>query len=74
MYYSCVQSPKTVEVNTLVSMHSELIGNAPIVRNPQKGDLCVLASSSCRELRGSAGTRGRPVAGDNLVIRIVASA
>ena len=32
-------------------------------RNPQKGDVCVLASSSCRKLRGNARTQGRPVAG-----------
>ena len=28
--------------------------------NTQQVDLCVLASSSCRELRGSAGMQGRP--------------
>ena len=32
MFYSCDQSPVTVEVNTLVSKRSELIGNAAIVR------------------------------------------
>ena len=53
MFYSCVQSPVTVEVNTLASRCAKLIG---------KGDLNVLASSSCRELLGSAGTQGRPVA------------
>ena len=32
-------------------------------RNPQKSNLCVLESSSCRELLGSTGMQGRPVAG-----------
>ena len=32
MFYSCVQSSVTVEVNTLASKCSELIGNAAIVR------------------------------------------
>ena len=53
MFYSCVQSPVTVEVNTLASKCAELIGNAAgclkAQRTPQKGDLCVLASSSCSE-------------------------
>ena len=30
---------------------------------PHKVDRCVLASSSCRDLRGDAGTQGRPMAG-----------
>ena len=30
MFYSCVQSPVTVDVNTLASKRSELIGNAAI--------------------------------------------
>ena len=28
MFYSCVQSPVTVEVNTLASKNAELLGNA----------------------------------------------
>ena len=32
MFYSCVQSPVTVEVITLASQCSELIGNSAIVR------------------------------------------
>ena len=38
---------------------SELLESAA---QSSKSDLCVLASSSCRELLGSAGTRGRPMA------------
>ena len=67
MFYSCVQSPVTVELNTLASKRGELIGKAASCsteqRNPQEGDLCVLASSLCRELPNSAGTQGPPVAG-----------
>ena len=45
MFYSCVQSPVTVELNILLSKRAELIGNAKAQRNQQKGDLCVIASS-----------------------------
>ena len=62
MFYSCVQSLVTVEVDTLVSKRSKLIGHkarlfeSTTVRNPQKGDLCVLqlASSSCPEAQQRA--------------------
>ena len=61
MFYFYGQSQVTVEVNTLASKHAELIGNAASClkaqHNPQKGDLCVPASSSCRELLGNAGTQ-----------------
>ena len=66
-FYSCGQSPVTVKVNTLASKRAELIGNAASCskapRNPQKGDLSVLASTSYHELLGTAGTQGRLVAG-----------
>ena len=60
MLYSCIQSPVTMAVNTLASNRAELL-KAPHI--PPEGDLCVVASSSCRELLGSAGTQGLPVAG-----------
>ena len=59
MFYSCVQSPVTVKENTLASNRSALIGNAAsrskAQRNPQKVDMFVLASSSCREFLGNPG-------------------
>ena len=66
MFYSCVQLPVTVKVNTLASKHVKLNENAAscskVQRTPQKGDLWVLESSGCRELLGSAGMQGRPMA------------
>ena len=48
-----------MDVDTLASKRSELIRNcgdcSKVPRNPQKVDLCVLASFSCR---GNAGTQG----------------
>ena len=55
-----------MDVNTLASKHSELLGNAAIVRKRRvihKVDQCAFASSSCGDLHGNAGTQGRPVAG-----------
>ena len=56
----------------LASKRAELIGNAASCSkahlNPQKGDLFVLASSSCRELLGIAGTEGLHVAGFSYVV------
>ena len=59
-----------MDVNTLASKRSELIGNAAIVRKCRvihKKSTCVclwqVVSSSCSDLRGNAGTQGRPVAG-----------
>ena len=67
MFYSCVQSPVTVEVNNTgvqaLRVHRKRSDCSKAPRTPQKVDLRLLASSSCRELRGSAGTQGRPVAG-----------
>ena len=60
MFYSCTQSPAALEVNTLASKCAELIGNAAscskVQRNPQKGNLSVLASSSCRKRRNAKAT------------------
>ena len=69
----CVQSPVTVEVNTLASKRSELIGKAAIIRlkaqhNPQKGDLCarvfqlLRVARKCRNARATYGQlyRGWP--------------
>ena len=56
-----------MDVNTLVSKRSELIrklsdcSKAP--RNPQRVDLCVLASFSCRVYAETQGREIRPVAG-----------
>ena len=62
MFYSCAQSPVTVEVNTLASKRAELIGNAASCsnsqRNLQKGDLSVFESSSCRKLPAAQERRG----------------
>ena len=67
MFYSCAQSPVTVEVSTLASKRAELIANAASCsnsqRNLQKGDLSVFESSSYRKLPRSAGTQGQPVVG-----------
>ena len=57
-----------MDVNTLASKRSQLIGNTAIVRkrslrNPQKVDLCVLASFSCRVYAETQGRKVRPVAG-----------
>ena len=59
MFYFCVlQSPVTMEVNTLASKRAELMGNAASCSKAQckstQRDLLVLASSSCRELLGKA--------------------
>ena len=56
MFYSCVQSPVNVDVDTF----AELIGNAAIVEsaaNPQECDLLRLAVGA-----SYAETQGRPVA------------
>ena len=62
MFYPCAHSNVTVEVNTPAFKRAELKCSdcSKMQRKPQKGDLCVLASSRCRELLGSAGTQGRP--------------
>ena len=52
--YACVQA---------LRVHRKRSDCSKAQRNPQQVDLCVLASSRCRELLGNAGTQGRPVAG-----------
>ena len=55
-----------VDVNTLASKRSELLGNADILlmrRVIQQFDLCVLAYSSCRDYAETQERKRRPVAG-----------
>ena len=55
-----------MDVNTPASKRSQLIGNSDCSkapRNPQKIDLCVLASFSCRVYAETQGRKVRPVAG-----------
>ena len=56
-----------MDVNTLASKRSQLIGNTALVRKRRvihkKVDLCVLASFSCRVYAETQGRKIRPVAG-----------
>ncbi len=56
-----------MDVNTLASKRSQLIGNTAIVRKRcvinNKIDLCVLASFSCRVYAETQGRKVRPMAG-----------